>query len=934
MAQITNAQLVNNLKPYFATRRELQEIIVGGSGGVITEIVPGTAITGGGSTGIVSIAHDTGDFGDLHTNYAEHDQQETISDIWTHTADLQISGADLTFVGTRTIQTNASSSLSITPDQNLTLDPTSGDIFLDPGGDDILPVTNYELNLGALNKKYLTLHAAELWVETLVAQDTIATIGGRILVGPTTMLASDLGSGATSMSVEHNQMAVGDIVYMEASGKVEFMLVIAGPTGVGPYSYTVTRDLDGGGANDWYAGDAILNTGKGGDGFIDLYSVSGLADASAFGPTIVGNVRGYPANLAANPGFEQAGVGGADIWYSWNEGAGSGALADEITLVHSGSHACKASYVTGQASLYNVHQVTPSSTYIFSFWTRGDGFVDGQYAIYDLSNFSYIISPASTGVSGTTYTQVVVKYTVPANCYSIKFELYSPTSSGDAYFDDVEAFLLDYNGWTEHWAIGNLNGLYGYGADTYGVGLGRPDKSHILIDDTNGFRVRDQNSVTLIQLDISGNATFGNVNDNEANVFWNNTTNRLEFRGSTSGTTVQAYIDTDGAIVAGSVADRDVTLDQDGITFDVGTTYSEGKAVTWRSGANIIAEMWGIHNFGAAVQQVFMSTRGYENFGYAYVQGVGNVAGAARLTGGVEGGTTVSLVAEYDSIGSGILWPYSTGSFAVNNGLHVGDYGTPPEDNNITCDGIIKADDDVRTAQGMYLGSISGDPGGTGWLYATGRIRTAQGLNAIGIYVGNTTTAPTTNEIRTTGHVRVGGGLFVGSDTGSAKDNDIVLEGGIGNGKSWFSPTPGELMWDCRWASDAGMRPWDGGTYHEAYVYVPFPDTVSYVEAGNLTGSATGTAILWPSGIPSEARAIACYLDLSCTAANSWVSIGPANSGSGLYQLICRVETANRYNANNGIVAVNAATKRRMYRSHNAKGGTITYYLRATGVFL
>jgi hypothetical protein len=297
------------------------------------------------------------------------------------------------------------------------------------------------------------------------------------------------------------------------------MLVTSGYSGSGPYTYTVERDLDGTGRNLWYAGDAILNTGKGGDGFIDLYSVSGLADASAFGPTIVGNVRGYSANNINNPGFETAGLGGADIWSVWNEGAGLGALTDETTLVHGGSHACKASYVTGQASVYTTMATVPTNEYVFYFWTRGDGSVDGQYAIYDLSNFAYITAKTSTGITGTAYTQVVVRFTAPADCYAVKFELWSPTSVGDAYFDDVEAFLLDYNGWTEHWAIGNLNGLYGVSSDVYGVGLGRPDKAYLLIDDTDGVTIRDSIGTKLIQLDVSGNAVFGNVATDHANVF-------------------------------------------------------------------------------------------------------------------------------------------------------------------------------------------------------------------------------------------------------------------------------------------------------------------------------------------------------------------------------------------------------------------------------
>lgn len=241
---------------------------------------------------------------------------------------------------------------------NLTIAPT-GDLVFDPTGNDILPETNYDLNLGSPSKKYLTLHAAELWVETLVAQDTIATIGGRILVGPTTVLTSDISAVATTILVKHNEMAVGDRIYMEAAGSVEFMAVTAGPTGTGPYSYTVTRNLDGSGANAWSAGDAVFNTGTTGDGFIDLYSVRGVKAGTEIGPTIVGNVRA-------------------------------------------------------------------SATY---------------------------------------------------------------------------------NDWSPRWAIGNLNGLYGYGVTTYGAAFGVPSAAWIKIDPTNGIRI-GHNVTDKIVLDASGNASF------------------------------------------------------------------------------------------------------------------------------------------------------------------------------------------------------------------------------------------------------------------------------------------------------------------------------------------------------------------------------------------------------------------------------------------
>ncbi|MEM3091779.1 MAG: Hint domain-containing protein [Candidatus Pacearchaeota archaeon] len=228
----------------------------------------------------------------------------------------------------------------------------------------LLPKQSYYGNLGSINKKWLTLHAAELWVETLVAQNTIATIGGRILVGPTTTLISDLSYSSTTINVKHNNLSYNDIIYMEADGKIEFMRVNSSASGsAGNYYYSVIRDLDGTGANDWYAGDAIFNTGQAGSGFIDLYSIRGIKSSSQLGPTIVGNVRNS----------------------------------------------------------------------------------------------------------------------------------------------------LTYNDWTEHWAIGNLNGLYGYSSNIYGVGLGRYANSNafITIDSSNGIRIRYRNSSGSISdkviLDTSGN---------------------------------------------------------------------------------------------------------------------------------------------------------------------------------------------------------------------------------------------------------------------------------------------------------------------------------------------------------------------------------------------------------------------------------------------
>jgi hypothetical protein len=177
------------------------------------------------------------------------------------------------------------------------------DLTLGSAGNAVYPLGNYQTHLGTTSRKWLTVHAAELWVEQLVAQESIATIGGSVLVAPTTTLIYDLPSAATSFYSKHNQMTVGDRVLMKAYGKFEVMIITFGPSLVETdvYFYTVTRDFDGSGPTDWFAGDAIVNTGQVGAGFMDLYSMRGTKSALEVGPTIVGNVRTGLSAVAWEP---------------------------------------------------------------------------------------------------------------------------------------------------------------------------------------------------------------------------------------------------------------------------------------------------------------------------------------------------------------------------------------------------------------------------------------------------------------------------------------------------------------------------------------------------------------------------------------------------------------------------------------------------------
>lgn len=297
---------------------------------------------------------------------------------------------------------------------NVTLGDATADTVALTGrlASDVVPSSGYSRSLGAATLKLLAVHAAELQVDTLVAQDVMATVGGRVLVAPTTVLTADLSSGATSITVKHNNLANGDRVYLEGNGQVEALAITSGASGsAGAYVYSVTRNLDGTGADTWYAGDAVVSTTP---GFIDIYSTRGVKAGTELGPTIVGNVR---------------------LSSTWND-------------------------------------------------------------------------------------------------------------------------------WAPRWALGQLQGLYGYGASTYGAAFGDPSGSHVTIDATNGIRFRQ--STTVLGTLASSEWVLGNTATENVRI----TSTALEMR---DGTTVRASLD-GSTLTLGSASTENVQVTSSGISLRYGST--------------------------------------------------------------------------------------------------------------------------------------------------------------------------------------------------------------------------------------------------------------------------------------------------------------------------------------------------------------------------
>jgi hypothetical protein len=190
---------------------------------------------------------------------------------------------DLNFFG-------AEPKITTTDEYNLVLAP-GGNIELNPGGKAVIPGGNTEINLGDYTRKWASLYATELVVQSLVQVDVQATVGGNVRVGPSTILVVDLASNETTMDVKKEIFFDGHYVILETvrDGYPQFeALKIVGNAiwvEVDRWRYTITRNLNGAGAKNWLAGDTVFSTGRyAGQGFVDIASVETAFDH--IGPTV------------------------------------------------------------------------------------------------------------------------------------------------------------------------------------------------------------------------------------------------------------------------------------------------------------------------------------------------------------------------------------------------------------------------------------------------------------------------------------------------------------------------------------------------------------------------------------------------------------------------------------------------------------------------
>ncbi len=381
-------------------------------------------------------------------------------------------------------------------------------LTIDPKGKALLPNLSYDINLGSPLRKFLSVNAAELNVETLVAQSVAATIGGRVLVLPTTYLLAAIDSTQTTIQTKHNNLANGDRIYLEGDGRVEFMAVTSSATTINKCSVNCDADNTG----SWNSNTSTLTLSRGirwqGDASINV-SAATNADVYHFTAGNFANSTAYVISvyIKRSDGAAVVPVAGGAYQMYCRDGVGStigNAIADDVG---DGWYRLHATCTTGTSGndIVGVHNMPAGVTHFIDAVQIEPG---STLTPWSLTSSSYTVTRDLDGTGGN-YWEAGAAIANTGQTGNGFIDLYSTrgvragTEIGPTIAGNVRQSST-YNDWAPRWAIGNLNGLYGYAVTTFGAAFGDASATNVTIDVPNGFRVRNGTS-DLLQFDTSGN---------------------------------------------------------------------------------------------------------------------------------------------------------------------------------------------------------------------------------------------------------------------------------------------------------------------------------------------------------------------------------------------------------------------------------------------
>jgi hypothetical protein len=376
-------------------------------------------------------------------------------------------------------------------------------VTLQPKGGALLPGIPYGFNIGSPFYPIGTLWAGELIAETISAQETIATVGGSIIVAPTTSLIEAITSTQTTIKTKHNNLVNGSHVLLKRDFRFEAIDITSAPTPINKCSNNCDAD-------------STTNWSQAGGGLTLDRNIRYQGDASILWTPTTGSTRSIwhtsTGDTAASTQYTMS------FYLRRSDGAAIVPTATDYVLI------CGDGTVLQQMTATDA---TNGWYRLSATCTTGVSETDlfGVTGLPNTVNINIDAAQIETGSTLTPWLKFSSSYTVTRNVdggggnawdaetplvdTSNSFlDLYSihgsksasetgPTIVGNRRLSST------WNDWAPSWACGNLNGLYSYGSNTYGCAFGDAAGSNLTVDATNGIRFRN---TTTDLLKITGTA--------------------------------------------------------------------------------------------------------------------------------------------------------------------------------------------------------------------------------------------------------------------------------------------------------------------------------------------------------------------------------------------------------------------------------------------
>lgn len=172
----------------------------------------------------------------------------------------------------------------------------------------ILPSLAETYDIGSDTRRFRKGFFSEL-SSLIFKKDNIIVLDGKLLISK---MAGVLPAAvlSTDMAIDFGEtMIPGDVLIMRSEGKMEYIEVGALESGT---TYTVTRDLDGSGANDWPEGEPFAVLGSEGDGWLEISAV-GERRFSVYAMGATFNAAMEIARYGEIVGWQSAGFSGVGL---------------------------------------------------------------------------------------------------------------------------------------------------------------------------------------------------------------------------------------------------------------------------------------------------------------------------------------------------------------------------------------------------------------------------------------------------------------------------------------------------------------------------------------------------------------------------------------------------------------------------------------------